>query len=374
MHEHGAAMIAADRAEARGDAAGALRIVVQDLQRHSADPTFWRPGRLTRLLQLELLGPWLPRWATSRWILDQAAQHLDPRGRDRALRALRIAEETGGMREVCAGLDTFEARVKLMDHDWVHRQVLLYELGGLRAFLRHGAAADLVSGADQIWTWASAPLGAYRLVGASSHSSTWIDLGTGAEHRCLEVGGSALLDEGDRVIGRIVPIEAGSMFESAPLWVPRDVADRVAQGPADWLTAVRAGCSAGRAERVSTYRSEFPFLTDVDPSHQAVCAVSLLDESLLGGPSGERKTPDVVETGLTLIGTALADALPAREGVWRRPGPIVAATMLTPSVLLRLLERQRPEDVAKLQRLAEGLPEPAAAVCRDLAVLAASGA
>ena len=278
------------------------------------------------------------------------------------------------MKEFCAGLDSFEARVKLMDHDWVHRQVLLYELGGLRAFLRHGAAADLVSGADQIWTWASAPLGAYRLVRASSHSSTWIDLGSDVEHRCLEVGGSALLDEGDHVIGRMVPIEAGSMFESAPLWVPRDVADRVAQDPADWLTAVRAGCSAGRAEPFTTYRSEFPLLTDVDPSHQAVCAVSLLDESLLSGASGERKATDVAEMGLTLIRAALDDALPALKGVWHRPGPIVAATMSTPSVLLTLLERQRHEDVAKLQRLAEGLPEPAAAVCRDLAVLAESAA
>ena len=365
-------MIAADRAEARGDAAGALRIIERDLERHSAVPTFWRPGRVTRLLQLEVLGPWLPRWATSRWILDQAAQHLDPRGRDRALRALRIAERTGGMKDVCAGLDPIDARVKLMDHDWVHRQVLLYELGGLRTFLRHGAAADLIAGADHIRAWASAPLGAYRLVATSARTSIWLEVATGVEHECLEIGGASLLDEGDHVIGRMVPIDQGAMFESAPLWVAPDVADRVAQYPAGWLTAVRSGSSAVDTEPTSTYRSGFPLLTDIDAWHQTVCAVSIHDD--LDDRSGDAAQPDVAELGCAVVRAALDDDLPAREGVWRRPGPVVAATMLTPSVLGELFRRLRPEDVVKLQVLSESLTEPAAQLCRDLALLAQSAA
>lgn len=367
MHEHAAAMFAADRAEARGDAAGALRIITQDLQRHHGDPTFWRPGRLTRLLQLELLGPWLPRWVTSRWILDQAAQHLDARGRDRALRALKIAEEIGGMKDFCSGLDAFGARVKLMDHDWVHRQVRLYELGGLRAFVTHGAAGDLVSGADQILAWAEAPLAAFRLVATRPQVSTWLEVASGAEHECLEMGAAALLGEGDHVIGRVVPIEQGSMFESAPLWVPRDVAEAVARDPGDWLAAVRVGCSMGRTEPISTYRSEFPMLTDIDPWHQTVCAVDLDDTADEPDAAAER---DVAGLGVALVRAALDDALPDPDGIWHRPGPVVAATILTPSVLLALLEHHCPEDVAKLQRLAERLPEPAAAVCRGLSLLA----
>lgn len=56
---------AVDEAEARGDAHGALDLVLRD-RRVRDDEGFWRPEKVRRLLQLTALGPLLPRWATSR--------------------------------------------------------------------------------------------------------------------------------------------------------------------------------------------------------------------------------------------------------------------------------------------------------------------
>lgn len=45
--------------------------------------------------------------------------------------------------------------------------------------------------------------------------------------------------DGEWVIGRLVPIEAGWMFESAPLPVPEDVAGGVAAEPDRWVEILR---------------------------------------------------------------------------------------------------------------------------------------
>jgi hypothetical protein len=175
----------------------------------------------------------LPRWATSRWILEQAAQHLDKRGRQRALTAIDVAVETRGGERTLVGTDRFDARAKVVDHDWVHRQVLLYELGALEDFLIRVASPELVAGADRIHDWARAPMGAFRFVAETPRTLTWVELATGQEVTSTNVGSASLLLPDECAIGRLVPIDGGAMFETVPLFVPDDVAQRVADDPPD---------------------------------------------------------------------------------------------------------------------------------------------
>ena len=98
-----------------------------------------------------MLGPTMPGWVRSRWILAQALQWLDERNRGpagRSARAVKVtAEIQGGLHRI-RGVDLDDRRVKVMDHDWIYRQVFLYEEEGLRRFLRAGSTPDLVAGAD----------------------------------------------------------------------------------------------------------------------------------------------------------------------------------------------------------------------------------
>ena len=65
-------------------------------------------------------------WVTSRWILAQAMQSLRNESRVKARRALKIAIEVRGGEEGLPGVDALDAKCKVLDHDWVHRQVFLY--------------------------------------------------------------------------------------------------------------------------------------------------------------------------------------------------------------------------------------------------------
>ena len=255
---------ATDAAEARGDARAALDLIGQDLVRRT-DKNFWRPERLLRLTQLYAFGPSLPPWVTSRWILAQAAQQLDSRLRGRGRQAIDIAVETRGGPDTLVGVNEIDARCKVMDHDWVHRQVFLYELGALEHFVARVASPDLLRGADRIHDWARTPMGGFRFVGETPLALTFLDLATGREVTALNIGSATLLEEGDCAIGRLVPIEGGAMFESAPLYVPDAVAQQVAEDPADWVAALAAGCRAASdaGSRLNTTLPEFGMVTDV---------------------------------------------------------------------------------------------------------------
>ena len=85
-------------------------------------------------------------------------------------------------------------------------------------------------------------MGGFRFVGETPLALTFVDLATGDEVTALNIGSATLLEEGDCAIGRLVPIEGGAMFESAPLFVPDAVAQQVADDPADWVAALAAGC------------------------------------------------------------------------------------------------------------------------------------
>jgi hypothetical protein len=362
-----AALHATDDAERRGDALGALTQMVE----HPDGLAFWRPWRIRVLSQMLMFGPLLPRWATSRWILAQALQHLSdvPGGEDgrRVQRALEQAIELRGGLDNLPGMDPMDARAKVMDHDWVYRQLHLYELGGLRHFLAAAATADLVSGADRIHEWAASPMGGFRLVGTDAATITWRDLAVDELVLTANIGSACLAAPGECVIGRLVPIEDGVMFESAPLVVPEAVALRVALDPSSWLEALRelpggtTGPDVAAAGDVAGLLCDVPMIVWV----QAVCEV----DGLL------RRTPEPTSEELAQAIVRLArvflDPSTSVEDDELDPWPCLAAALLTPSIASALVDTLAPADRELLGRLGELVSEPAASWCR---LLARSGA
>ncbi|NYD43186.1 hypothetical protein [Nocardioides panaciterrulae] len=346
-------MRASDAAEARGDAAGALDVIGRRPYGHDGKP-FWRPWRVTRLWQLARLGSVLPRWATSRWILAQAAQGLGPTDRLRHQRALQVALQVRG----APGGDLRElgmTAVDVMDHDWVHRQLVLYELGGLDSFLRREASPALLAGADRIEQWARTPMGGYRLLAEDPLLLRWAVLGTGETVETPNLGAASLLGPGDCALGRLVPIEEGAMFEAAPLFVPEHTAMRVAGDPDGWIQAVAEACqddSAAPEQQCSTGGHDFELLTDVP------LVVQLLAHHDVGA-SG-LWTEDCV----CLVLAALSGHFEHRPDA--PPWPSVAAALLQPHVADRLALLLGEEDRDALRHLADTIAGPAAALCREL--------
>src|SRR3954451_2222831 len=172
---------AVDAAEAEGDARKALTLIERDLDRRGPEKTFWHPDRLERLVQLVVNAPVLPGWASSRWILAQAVRWMDSSQRARFTRAFDRTVEVTGWPERSAGVDELDSQCKLVDHDWVYRQLVLFECGGLRHFLDRLASPRLVGRADGIREWADAPMGAYRYVDEEPQTMRWFDLVSGRE-------------------------------------------------------------------------------------------------------------------------------------------------------------------------------------------------
>jgi hypothetical protein len=354
-------MFAADDAESRGDAEAALALMSRMPLGPDGKP-FWRPWRVRYLAQLAGLGPLLPRWATSRWILAQALQSLHEESRDRARRAIEIAIDLRGGQGELPGLDAMDAKCKVMDHDWVYRQVFLYELGGLDDFLRRHASADLVAGADRIREWARAPVGAYRLCDRAADVATWEDLSTGAEIRVANIGSGALVLPEERVIGRLVPIEGGSMFEAAPMVVTRGVAEQVAQDPAGWLGSLFAARDEVAGGEIVPGRSQDGggLLSDVPAM---VWRYAVLDGRPI--PPASALTSATAKAILELARVQLVTPVDDQSDLdaWA----CLSAGLLEPGMSLALLEVIEPRDREVIHQLAERLAEPAASLCREMA-------
>ena len=356
-------MQAADAAEARGDADAALVLMVAHPDGPDGKP-FWRQERLRRLLQLAALGPILPGWATSRWILAQAHQCLDESTRDCGRRALELAIRTRGGPGALPGVDPADAQCNVMDRDWVYRQLFLYELGGLEHFLRRLATPDLLVGADRIEDWARTPMGAYRLLAESRPLLTWEDLGSGRTVETPNIGSATLLEPGDCAIGRAVPIEEGTMFEAAPLFVPDSAAVRVVADPAGWLEAVAAACRERDDHGQPVCRTgghDFALLTDVPLIVRLALQGTVADR----GNARSRGEDRMPYEAATFIRAAVRGELDHEEGV--SPWPSVAAALLEPCVSDFLLDGLGASDLPAVARLADDLAGPAADVCRWIA-------
>ncbi|MCW2766979.1 MAG: hypothetical protein JWO11_2938 [Nocardioides sp.] len=335
------------------------------MEAHPDDLGFWRPWRIRRLFELALFRSVLPGWATSRWILAQALQHLpDAPGvvaSNRVHRALATAIELRGGPQNLPGVDTVDARCRVMDQDWVYRQLHLYELGGLTHFLDRVAPADLVAGADRIRDWAAAPMGGYRLLARDAGTVSWQDLRTRETVRTANIGSAALVMPGECVIGRLVPVEDGVMFESAPLVIAETVAHAVALDPPSWVDTLR---SRGGTDAIKS-GNVHGLLTDVPTGiwMLVLCdAAGFTDESM---PTAEQRASAVLSVARLMLdgaGSAPFDEIDAVD-----PWACIGAAMLAPGLLVTLADQGRPADRDVLARLGELLAEPAASVCRVLA-------
>lgn len=342
-----------DEAERAGEAERALELMEQMPTDPDGKP-FWRPWRVERLFQLAMFGSVLPGWALSRWLLEQTLQDLDERRQRQVLEAERIAVGLRAGAKTLPGRDAVDARGRVRDRDWVYRQCVLYELGGLRHFLTRRADRRLVERADRVREWAWSPMGGYRLLDRQAATTTWHDLATGAPVVTANIGSAALVGAGECVIGRLVPIEGGRMFETVPLVVPPSVAQRVAADSSGWVEALREGVWGGADIRIVGHR--FGLLSDVSPTVAALTLYS--EETLRGGADAAREV-------LAAAAEQLEDPDddPDNVDVWA----CLAAAVLDPTVFAELSSAAGPADADLLARLGDTLAEPAAGLCRELA-------
>lgn len=88
------------------------------------------------------------------------------------------------------------------DQDWVFRQQLVFELGGLEFFIRRIAASTLLARADQIDAWPRVQMGGFRFVASTPSVATWEELASGESVTMPNIGSGVLVQPGDHVIGR----------------------------------------------------------------------------------------------------------------------------------------------------------------------------
>jgi hypothetical protein len=298
-------------------------------------------------------------------VLAQAEQMLMPSLRACHRKALRIAVDLRGGADSLPGRDEVDAMAKVIEGDWVYRQLTLYEYGGLATFLRDEAAPDLVAGADRIHDWARAPMRVLRFVGRSERSLRWRDLAADEEIEVMDLGGAAMVVPGECVLGRVVPVEEGAMLEGVPLRIPEDVAADAALDPPGWLDALRRGVRIDRPEEEKVFTaisSGNRLLTDVP---EVIWQLAALQYA--GSPVDREDTAAVVaEAVITVVRAVMTSTLEAREDELD-PRACVGAALVDPVVLERLPDAFSPEDAPALAALADSLVGPAAEVCRELA-------
>jgi hypothetical protein len=271
-----------------------------------------------------------------------------------------------GCFEQYPGADAIDSHCTLVDHDWVYRQLVLYEYGGLRHFLDSVASEPLLEESDRIRDWAAAPMGAYRLVDEQPLVERWLDVANGREVETANIGSSSLLWTDAHAIGRLVPTAQGPMFESAPIFVPPDVASWIAESPEDWTSALMRGCrrEASSGERISTATPGFPLLSDVP----MLFLIDLVDHVL--GLEDDRVSDwtdaEVVAAEVTAVRAAMAED-PRLDDFSLDPWPVVAAMLLDPAVVVQLARQRRAEHSAGFTRLATRVASPAAELCLGLA-------
>ena len=329
------AMFQLQEAEARGDAAEGLGIT--DAFQFGPDgKPFWSVERCKELHLMAQWGPVLPGWAWSRWVCNQAARAMHEERRDPSLETERRA-----------GLHAETDQV------WAYRQLRLYDGGALRFFVRRMAGSALLARSDQVEVWSRATMGGFELIEADPLSISWLDLAEREVFSTPNIGSAVLFLPGDRVIGRLVPTEAGRMFESRPLGVPRGVAQQVAEAPTRWSELLRAARPGGGRGLLCDPRPRESLVTDV-----------LMGVWQLVVPTVGLRQETAARAVLDSVGDVLAGPVgagPGRPDAWACLG----AALLEPYIWTVLPAVVQPSDRELLQQLSSVLAEPAAAICRQ---------
>jgi len=163
-------------------------------------------------------------------------------------------------------------------------------------------------------------------------------------------------------------LDGGAMFETVPLFVPDDVAQRVAGHPSDWVAAVSDGCrrEGPPHQRIGTRGHDFRLLTDVPFGIEYHNVRVALEQ--LGATSGDEALDSYpVAAQAAFVRGALDGELDA-EDFWANPWPSVGAALLSPSVFCEVAVSLVADDAPKLDRLSGLLGPPADEVCRVLAL------
>ncbi|QNN52319.1 hypothetical protein [Nocardioides mesophilus] len=247
-------MRAAADAELQGDPQTALR-------HYESIARFTGSMHHRRLRLLAEVGDDAPGWLWARWLTVQARRPLwtgsESTGPDPALEtALKVAYPHGidlSHSDVLS-LDVFVA--SLYERDWVTRQLIVYESGGLGHLVDELAGPRLLEHADQPAAWVSAPMGGYRLESDSAGGSLMLtDLADGQPVEILDLGLAMEHAPGTHLLGRLVPTRTppGRMFEWRPLRVDPMTARKVAANPATWLEVVAEQAATGALPMMFSY-------------------------------------------------------------------------------------------------------------------------
>lgn len=365
-------MLEVDAAEARGDAVEALSLM-EDMPSGPDGRAWWRPERWRRLRQLVALGEAAPPWVSGRWILAQAAQATPGEPR----MAMEVAIETRGGRGTLWGVDDTDAGAKVIDHDWVYRQLILHKHGGLRAFVSEVADRTLLARAGGIESWTEVPMGGYQLQAEHSDRITWLDLGGGDVVETVNIGSAAMLALGETVIGRMVGVDGSKLFESAPLCVPVEVARRVASAPRTWIDVLADACREEWGDILGEFIARmhhFDLLYDL-PAGVRRQLIQPFDPGLRSDRVGTGGNGCEYDTALVLA--ALGGELPVAQeagsssadlGEELRPiTSLVAAALLEPGTVEAVTPMLVAADAARLRMLGSLMPSPADVVCGRLA-------
>lgn len=248
-------MRAAADAELQGDPVTALR-------HYEMIALFAGSLHHRRLRLLAELAEDAPGWLWSRWLSVQARRPLwtgnDATAPNPALETTFKVAYPHGLDPTRMGDLSPEAFVaSLYERDWVTRQLIVYEYGGLRHLVEDLAGPRLLEHADQTSAWASARLGCYRLDSDSDDNRPLqlTDLADGQRVEVLDLGLAEQHEPGTHFLGRLVPTATppGLMFEWRPLPVDPATALQVAAHPANWLEVIAEQAASGALPRMFSY-------------------------------------------------------------------------------------------------------------------------
>lgn len=361
---HRANMRAAADAELRGDAAAAL-------DHYEAIPMFIGSVHHGRLRQLAELSDEAPGWLLSRWLTVQARRPLwsgaRSDGPDPALSTtLRVAYPHGveAARMEDFSPETFLAT--LCERDWVLRQLVVFERGGLRGLVDGLASRELLARADHAEAWPDATMGGYRFDSDDHGELQLTDLADGARVDVLDLGLAAEHWPGTHFLGRLVPTSAGPgrMFEWRPLPVDEGTARLVAERPDAWLSTVAARARDETLPCMFSYQEDSSMTSDLPVRSW----LGLLDPEEVAELPMTDGLIDFEDVALFVLGKVLR--------LLRSDAPelivvrhFAEALLLEPGLSTRIRERfGRPRFAPAWAVLAGIVREPARSRCLRLAV------
>jgi hypothetical protein len=353
-------------AEARGDAVEALR-------RYSSISHFDGSTHGMRLALLAELGEDAPAWLVSRWLTLQARRPLssgaDGSARDDVFeRVVEIAYPHGVETARMQGLSMSVFLAFLLERDWVMRQLVVYEDGGLRRLVRAGASRTLLARADDPEAWVQARMSGFRLGPEREGCLQVTDLGDGQVLDLVDLGLGFEHPPGQHVLGRVVPTRTspGRMFEWRPLPVDGETAALVANDPERWTQILaRQARSLELPCCFSLMDDDTDMLTDL-PLHPWI---GLLEAEQIGALPSEDGLISYDDVALVVL-ERLVVAFGTVGFVPSLMPPVLWSMLLQPGMDGAVRERLTG---MRFQRgwsvIAEAVFEPAKSRCRDYAAL-----